>query len=339
MDKSTNKRNIPQGKGLLKSYLNERMRIIVMSSLFVSIFAMVFKLYHLPVKIAIYPALICFVLWLLYSSLDFYLYIKAHAQRVSLVNNIEVTLDNLPQPCSLLETDYQSLLKVLADYNTEQTSEKNRKLSDMEEYITLWSHQMKTPITAIGLLLQEVDEPIQSKLVGQVFEMERYVDTILQYMRLDTMNSDLLLKEYALMPIVKQAIKYYSKTFISKRISLNLKEFDTMVVSDEKWLLFVVKQIISNALKYTEKGHINIYVIPEKTLIIEDSGIGIPTEDIPRIFERGFTGYNGRMEKKSTGIGLYLSKQILNQLGHKIDFFSQLGLGTRVEINLINLTK
>lgn len=219
-----------------------------------------------------------------------------------------------------------------------QISEKSRKFSDMEEYITLWSHQMKTPITAIGLLLQEINDPAQSKLKEQVLEMERYVDTILQYMRLDTMNSDLLLREYSLMSIVKQAVKYYSKSFIGKRISLDLKDFDTVVVSDEKWLLFVIKQIISNALKYTEKGNIIIDVISEKTLIIEDTGIGISSEDIPRIFERGFTGYNGRMDKKSTGIGLYLSKQILDELGHEIIVSSQPKLGTRVEIKF-NLTK
>lgn len=330
---------VGQHRNLLRSYLKERVRIIGMSLSFVAIFAVVFKLYHLPARIAVYPALICAALWLLYAIMDFYQYGKAHRERINLASHIEITLDNLPKPSCLIEEDYQGLLKILAEHNTKQVSEQNRKLSDMEEYITMWSHQMKTPITAMELLLQELHDPERSRLKEQVFEMERYVDTILQYMRLDTINSDLLLKEYPLMPIVKQAVKYYTKSFIGKRISLDLEEFDTVVVTDEKWLLFVIKQILSNSLKYTAEGKITIRVVPEKTLVIEDTGIGISAEDIPRIFERGFTGYNGRMDKKSTGIGLYLSKQILDQLNHGIEVSSQPGVGTRVGIDLMNLTE
>lgn len=333
------KETIRQHERRLAFYLRERASVIGLSLLFVMIFAIVFKLYHLPARIALYPALICAVLWLLYSLLDFSRYCRAHKQRMSLFNHIETTLENLREPKCLLEKDYQNLLRVLSDDHIDQLSEKNRKLSDMEEYITLWSHQMKTPITAIELLLQELDNPAQSKLKEQLFEVERYVDTILQYMRLGTMNSDLLLKEYSLMQIVKQGVKYYAKSFIRQGITLDLREFDTIVVTDEKWLLFVIKQILSNALKYTKAGKISIYVVSEKTLVIEDTGMGISAEDIPRIFERGFTGYNGRMDKKSTGIGLYLSKQVLGKLNHEISISSQPGFGTRVEINLMNLAE
>ena len=324
---------------LLIFYLKERTGVIGLFLLFVFIFALIFKLYELPVRIALYPALICAVLWLLYFIFAFNRYCKAHRQRQSLSSHIETTLENLGEPGSLLEEDYQNFLRLLWEHHGRQLSEKNRKLGDMEEYITLWSHQMKTPITAIGLLLQEVNDPAQSRLKEQLFEMERYVDTILQYMRLDTMNRDLLLKEYPLIEIVKQGVKYYAKSFIGQGITLDLRAFDTVVVTDEKWLLFVIKQILSNALKYTKTGKISIYVAPEKTLVIEDTGMGISAEDIPRIFERGFTGYNGRMDKKSTGIGLYLSRQILDKLNHEITISSKPGVGTKVEINLMNLTE
>lgn len=323
---------------LLNSYLKERRFNIGMYLLSVLIFAVVFKLYHISAKVALYPALICSVLWLLFSIINFWQFYNAHQKRVNLSNHIEITLENLPKPTSLLEEDYQNLLRVLMNYNTNQMLEKNQKFSGMEEYITLWSHQMKTPITAIELLLHDLDDIEASKLKEQLFEIERYVDTILQFMRLDTMNSDLLLKEYSLMEIVKQAVKYHTKSFIGKKISLDLQEFETRVVTDEKWLLFVIKQILSNALKYTKEGKISIYVVSEKILVIEDTGIGISPEDTPRIFERGFTGYNGRMDKKSTGIGLYLSKQILDQLNHEMKITSKPGIGTRVEINLTNLT-
>ena len=319
---------------LIKSYLKERKTDIIMYFTFVLIFALIFKLYHVDVKIAIYPAIICMVLWTIYAAFKFYGYCRNHRHRVELSNHIEITLKNLPEPASLLEEDYQNLLNAFMTYNRLQLSKNNQKYSDMSEYITLWAHQMKTPITAINLLLNEFDNNDKYKIKEQLFEIEGYVDTTLQFTRLDTMNSDLLLKEYPLMQIVKQGVKYYSKVFISKGISLKLDEFDTTVVTDEKWLLFVIKQILSNALKYTDEGSISIYVVPDKTLVIEDTGIGISEEDINRIFERGFTGYNGRLDKKATGIGLYLSKQIIDKLNHNIKIYSQPGAGTRVEINL-----
>jgi hypothetical protein len=332
--------NISDGyKRLLILYLKERKHSMIMSLVFILIFAVIFLLYRIPVEIVLYPAIICLVIWIIYTNINFYKYCKGHERRVKLSNHIEITLENLPEAGSLLEEDYQNLLKVLMVYNNAQVSEKNQKYSDMKEYITLWTHQMKTPITALDLLINEIDNADRYKMKEQLFEMERYLDTTLQFMRLDTMNSDLLLKEYSLMDIVKQGIKYYSKIFISKGITLKLDEFDTKIVTDEKWLLFVIKQILSNSLKYTDEGSISIYVIPDKTLIIEDTGIGISEEDTPRIFERGFTGYTGRMDKKATGIGLYLSKQILDKLNHSIKINSKPGFGTRVSINLSNLTE
>ena len=319
---------------MLNSYLKERKTDIIMYFVFVFVFVLIFKLYSVDVKIALYPAIICMILWTIYAAIKFYRYCRNHRHRIELSNHIEITLKNLPKPESLLEEDYQNLLNVLMEYNRLQLSENNQKYSDMREYITLWAHQMKTPITAINLLINEFDNDDKNKIKEQLFEIEGYVDTALQFTRLDTMNSDLLLKEYSLMQIVKQGIKYYSKIFISKGISLKLSEFDTTVVTDEKWLLFVIKQILSNALKYTDEGSISIYTSPDKTLVIEDTGIGISEEDINRIFERGFTGYNGRLDKKATGIGLYLSKQIIDKLNHNIKIYSQPGAGTKVEISL-----
>ena len=150
------------------------------------------------------------------------------------------------------------------------------------------------------------------------------------------MNSDLVLQKYRLFDIVKQAVKYFARLFISKRISLHLEESDILVTTDEKWLLFVLKQILSNSLKYTAHGTISIYMSPNEnqTLIIEDSGIGISPEDLPRIYEKGFTGCNGRMDKRATGIGLYLCREICRRLGHTITVDSEQGRGTKVTIGL-----
>ena len=170
----------------------------------------------------------------------------------------------------------------------------------------------------------------------ELIKIEQYVEMVLDYLRAGKMSSDLLIEEYSLDKIIRQAIRKYARMFILKKISLEYTEIPVKVLTDEKWLVFVLEQIISNALKYTHKGKIAIYMEEreEKTLVIEDTGIGIRSEDIPRVFQRGFTGYNGRQDKKSTGIGLYLSKQILEKLHHRIRIESQVEIGTRVCIDL-----
>lgn len=132
---------------------------------------------------------------------------------------------------------------------------------------------------------------------------------------------------------MRKAVRKYSQIFILKNIHLNFKDSREMVLTDEKWLLFVIEQVLSNALKYTHVGSIAVYM-ERKKLVVEDTGIGIAAEDLPRIFERGFTGYNGREHQKSTGIGLYLCQTILKKLGHSIRVQSRVGEGTKVMINL-----
>ena len=128
---------------------------------------------------------------------------------------------------------------------------------------------------------------------------------VLMYLRLDSDSSDYVIKEHEIGSIVKAAVKKFSGEFISRKISLDMTEIDGTVITDDKWLSFVIEQVISNALKYTPKGTISIYMEEPKILCIKDSGIGIAPEDLPRIFEKGYTGYNGRVDKKASGIGLY----------------------------------
>lgn len=150
------------------------------------------------------------------------------------------------------------------------------------------------------------------------------------------MSADLELKRYDLLEIIRQAVRKYSRLFILQKMKLNLEEMDYQVLTDEKWLLFAIEQILSNALKYTKEGGISIYMAKDRkdTLVIEDTGIGINPEDLPRVVEKGFTGYNGRNHKKSTGLGLYLSKEILEKLNHTLTLESEVGKGTRVFIYL-----
>ena len=208
--------------------------------------------------------------------------------------------------------------------------------SEMIEYYTMWVHQIKTPIAALHMILQSMELGKEKRAISQeLFKIEQYVEMALHFVRMGTMSSDLRLESYSIKSIVNDVIKKYSTIFINKKIKLNLEDIDIEVITDEKWISFVLEQIISNALKYTKKGTISIYMDnkSKETLVIEDTGIGIAKEDIPRVFERGFTGYNGRMDKKSTGIGLYLCKKILDNLSHKINIVSEVGKGTIVAID------
>ena len=200
----------------------------------------------------------------------------------------------------------------------------------------MWTHQIKTPIAAMRLLLQEEETPVSREMQGELFQVEQYVQMALQYLRMEKMNTDLVFERQELDSLIHQAVRKYAQLFIRRKISLQYEDVHCEVLTDEKWLEFVLEQILSNALKYTRQGKIKIYMDPQspKTLVIEDTGIGIAPEDLPRIFERGYTGYNGRADKRSTGIGLYLCKQIMDRLSHTIRIESEMGVGTRVYLGL-----
>ena len=141
---------------------------------------------------------------------------------------------------------------------------------------------------------------------------------VLCYLRIDSDSSDLVIREYDLDDIVRQAVRKFSSQFIRRKLKLSYEPLNQKVLTDEKWLLFVIEQVISNAVKYTSSGMVQIYYEEPLTLCIKDTGIGIAAEDLPRIFEKGYTGCNGRLDKKASGIGLYLCKRICGRLGHKI---------------------
>lgn len=254
--------------------------------------------------------------------------------------HIDVTLDNMPKPESLIEGDYQELLTELLFRKNQKINSIKSSKKDILEYITLWTHQIKTPLTALQLLAAEIEEPEKAEVLMYLFEIEQYSDMMLQYIRLEGDSTDYVLKAYQVRSMVNQAVKYFSRIFISNRITVKVEiPEDMKVVTDEKWMVFVLKQLISNALKYTKKGNVTIFMNEKKVLKIEDTGIGITAEDLPRIFERGYTGYNGRKDKKATGLGLFLVKQILQQLNHGIEIISEVNAGTTVMVDLSNQAK
>ena len=183
------------------------------------------------------------------------------------------------------------------------------------------------------LKLQQEDSELSRSVSSDLLKIDQYADMVLAFLRLDSDYTDYVLKEHTLDPIIRQAIKKYASEFILRRITLCYEPITAKVVTDEKWLAFVIEQLISNALKYTVEGTVSIYFEKPSTLCIADTGIGISKEDLPRIFERGYTGINGRADRKATGIGLHLCKRICSNLGHDISAYSD-EKGTTIRINL-----
>jgi signal transduction histidine kinase len=279
-----------------------------------------------------YPALLCAVVWAVYALLRYVRAARKHRTLAALTAALRE--DMLPPADTAEDGDYRRIIALLREARERQEAEAGRKYADMVEYYTLWAHQIKTPLAAMRLTLQNEDTPLSRRLTGELGRVERYVEMVLAYVRLDGEATDYVLREYELDPLLRAAVKKFSGEFIDRRLALDLQPTHMRVLTDEKWLSFVLEQLISNALKYTPSGKISLYAAGENTLCIADTGIGIAPEDLPRIFEPGYTGLNGRTDKRASGLGLYLCRRVCRNLGHTISAESEPGKGTTVRIDL-----
>ena len=315
-------------------YLKQRRRIWIVGAVFCVIFAVSFLLYHLPIGAVIYPTLLCAALGILIMVFDFLRVKREHEALNSIRSMTDVIAESLPKIDGIKDEDYQQILHLLSEEHNHYRTQTNRKYADMIDYYTVWAHQIKTPIASMRLHLQNEDSALSRKLTSDLHRIEQYVEMVLTFLRLNSESTDYVIKEYDLDKIIKQAVRKFSSDFIGRKLSLVYEPVNTTVITDEKWLSFVIEQVLSNALKYTPAGSITISLENEKTLRIRDTGIGIAPEDLPRIFENGYTGYNGRADKKASGIGLYLCKRICNNLGHTITARSIVDVGTIIDIGL-----
>jgi signal transduction histidine kinase len=339
---------------LIRDYIIDRKPAIFLFLSTCLIFVVICSLYQLHnITKLLYAFLLALFVWVFYGIFDASRYIqkrkkiyiaRRHSKQIwtALINQslpgifceLESEYYNFTKRTTLLDKAYESLIEDLCRLQSSLESETRLRRGEMTDYYMMWAHQIKTPIAAMKLLLSEREDSFL--LMEELFKIEQYVDMVLYYLRLESIALDMIIKEHDLQTLVKQSVRKYSVLFINSGLKLQLEDFDVKVLTDEKWLAFVLEQIISNSIKYTRKGTVSIYMKPEteKTLVIEDTGIGIREEDVPRIFDRGFTGYNGHMDKKSTGIGLYLCKQIMNRLSHGIWVSSMEDTGTKVYLDL-----
>ncbi len=237
----------------------------------------------------------------------------------------------LPEPINALEADYVRCLQELGSAYDTIKKQLDTARNDSLEYYTLWVHQIKTPIAGLSLVLQNMDGDTAGVIKQELFKIEQYADLALRYVKLTDISSDLVIERCFLEDIMSASVKKYAVLFVYQKLSLDMVPTDKKVMSDKRWLGFILEQILSNAIKYTYAGGVKIYLQNEK-LVIEDTGIGIRAEDLPRIFMKGYTGCNGRLDNRASGIGLYLAKKAADALGITITVDSKVGMGTKVTL-------
>lgn len=319
---------------ILWGYLRERAFTALLFAVFTAIFALIFSLYDMEAEAVLYAAALCFLVAAVLLACRFARYFREHRKRQRILKNIEIEYDKLPEGRTLAEKDYLDMIGELGRINIGHLTEYKEKEQENIDYYTTWVHQIKTPISVMRMILQSEDTDEHRELEAELFRVEQYVEMVLCYLRLGSTSTDYVFCECDLDGIIREAIHKYASSFVRKRIRLNYKSTDIKVLTDEKWLLFIIEQLLSNALKYTNGGAITISVSRDKVLTIEDTGIGIAPEDLPRIFEKGFTGYNGRADKKSTGLGLYLCRETAKRLSVAITAESEPGIGTKFLVDL-----
>lgn len=319
---------------LFLEFLRTKQQAIVCFIVCAALFFGSFWLYGLPVAAVVYPAILCLIVCVIFLIAGFIRVRRRHAELSGLMREPISLPDELPQALGIETRDYQRILALLAEERTAQARRAASEYAEMLDYYTVWAHQIKTPIAAMRLHLQGEDTASSRQLLLELGRIEQYADMVLTYLRLDSSSSDYVIRECDLDSVVRPAVRKFAGEFIDRKLRLHYEPLNIRVLTDEKWLGFVIEQLLSNALKYTPEGSITVSMEAGQTLCIRDTGIGIAPEDLPRIFERGYTGYNGRSDRRATGIGLYLCYRICRNLHHTIRVESEVGRGTAVYVGL-----
>ena len=315
----------------LLSYLKYRLPLILLYITAVALILVVQYLADQDMVYARYTVLLLTFFLCIILFVDGVWYVRRRRALEALSAELYHTTRELPVPSNAVEADYIRLLQELGfAYDTIKKRVETAQ-TDSLEYYTLWVHQIKTPIAALGLLLSQMDSEAAGVIRQELFKIERYADLALRYVKLSDISSDLVIEPCDLGTIVHESVKKFGVLFVYQKLSVDISLISGRVISDKRWLSFILEQVLSNALKYTPSGGIRIYM-QSGTLVIEDSGIGIRPEDLPRIFSKGYTGRNGRIDERASGIGLYLAKKAADALSISIRVESEVGAGTRVSL-------
>lgn len=333
----------------LRLYLADKRYLILFFVLLMGLISLVVYLAaSIPISISnlLYLNLVGYVSFGIYMLGGYFFRVNYYHRMIDTMKNLDGDIINgLPKPVTYEQSLYHELLKKLYNEQNKKIMQLYQEKKENLEYTTSWVHEVKTPIAVSRLVIENSSdkskEDICKNIEEELDKIESQVDNALYYSRIDAFSKDFFIYDLNLARIVKDTIKKNAKTFINKKIKLVLQDFSLDVITDKKWLSFILDQILSNALKYTDvSGEINIYLEgdkKEKRLVIEDNGIGIKPEDIGRVFDKGFTGYTGREHSKATGMGLYMAKKLAVKLGHQLSIESKYGEYTRVKIHFFKV--
>ena len=295
-------------------------------------------------NISIQFIIVIFMLWFLplisYIILEFIKFNKYYKNVVSICDS----LDKKYLLSEIIEEPDFAEGKILYDLLSETNRSMRESINyykniqkEYEEYIEMWIHEIKTPIASTLLLIENNIDIMPLGIKEQIKNIENYVEQVLYYSKINDVNKDYIVKSVNLELVVKNVIRKNASDFINKKISINLDDINENVYTDSKWIEFIINQIISNSIKYSVKisPKISINLIKNENntiLTIEDNGVGITDKDIRKVFEKGFTGNNGRKFGRSTGMGLYICKKLCDKLGIGINIISKENEGTKISL-------
>ena len=285
------------------------------------------KMQHADV---LYSLLLLTTVFLLIVVFDYASMRRRHKELQEIIENLSAFEQKLPEGANLIERDYRAVAEGFQARVRQETQALERAHHATIDYYTLWMHQIKTPIAAMRLLLSSPE--LNSSLMQQeLFHIERYVELALQYVKTADLAADLVLAPCEIEPVVRECLKKFAPLFIAKKLSAEIAPLHLTFTTDAKWFAFLFEQLLSNAVKYTKTGGVKIYA-SGNALVLEDTGTGIRVEDLSRVFEWGYTGRNGRLDKRATGIGLYLARRVADALGMRLELSPAPGHGTRALI-------
>ena len=317
----------------LMAYLRSKKRLLLAALVICALLAGSFVLYRLPPEAVLYPVALCVFLGLAFLIAD-HLRCRSRCRALErLKGQRAAALEELPAAETPCEQAWRELALGLQREVITDKTEAETRYRDMVDYYTVWAHQIKTPIASMKLTLQNEDSALARRLNSDLFRTEQYVEMVMAFLRLEPGSTDYVFREHTLDALIRPSLRKFSSEFISRKLTLDYQPSALRLVTDEKWFAFVLEQLLSNALKYTRKGHIRIDTAGSE-LRISDTGIGIAAEDLPRIFEKGYTGLNGRTDRSASGLGLYLCHRICGNLGIPIRIESEAGTGTTVFLNV-----
>ena len=322
-----------------KTFLRERMYPVMWGVCTVAGCVLVFWLYNMPMEAILYAVLLCVAGGLAVGVVDFIRELRKHRVRMRCVATAQYDRGLLPEEQGMAGQDYAQLLDALWERIDTLEEKSNAEKREARDYYTTWVHQIKTPLSVMQMLVKTEDTETNRAIATELFRTESYVDMALGYIRLGDDSNDLVIRECDLDELVRASIRRFAPQFIARKLTLNYEPNKVKVVTDGKWFSFLLEQLLSNAVKYTYEGGVTITLTEDAKVIVRDTGIGIAPEDVPRIFDKGYTGFNGRLAgnasgERSTGLGLYLCNKIAHKLEVGLSVESEIGKGSTFTIDM-----